>query len=149
MKRISHRCLAFTLLVVFLAGCGGEKGRTGPDLSGAKITGRVVERGKPVKILKDETIKVSFIGLADADGKVTGGGDVKEDGSFEIAGPSGKGLPAGKYKVTLSSDIYGGGAGDRFQDKLDATASQMVVDVGGTGTDNYEIDIVTRKAVKK
>lgn len=148
MNLLLPRFIAITLAVAFASGCG-SKDATGPDLSGAKITGRIVERGKPVKILKDETIKISFIGLADADGKVTGGGDVKEDGSFEIAGPSGKGLPAGKYKVTLSSDIYGGGAGDRFQDKLDAVASQMVVDVGGSGTDNFEIDIVTRKAVKK
>jgi hypothetical protein len=140
-------CLSLGTLLIALAGCGGGQ-PVGPDLQGAKITGTVVEGGKPLKFLKDEKIRVSFIGLADSDGKVTGGAEVKEDGQFEITGPSGKGLPAGKYKVTLQSEIYGGG-GDRFFEKLDATGSQMIVDIGSSGTDNFEIDIRTRKTVKK
>jgi hypothetical protein len=146
MSLHSLKCTLTVGLLAFLTGCGGSAQRTGPELVGSIVTGKLLQGGKPIKLLKDETIRISIVEAAE--GKNTGGSDVKEDGSFEIKGPSDKGMPAGKYKVVITSEIYGGG-GNRFAEKFDAEVTMLYADVSGSGTDNIEVDIGTRKVTKK
>jgi hypothetical protein len=144
----SLKCILAAGIIAILAGCGKSAQPTGPELVGSNITGKLMQSGKPIKLLKDETIKITFVGVADPKGSVMGTTDMKEDGTFDIAGPAGKGLPAGRYKICLTSVVYGTG-NDRFFEKYDVEATPFFVDVGESGTQTYEIDIGTRKAVKK
>lgn len=138
------------IVACWTAGCGGGDGPPPTnlkDVSGAKVTGRLLQSGKPVKILKEETIRVSFVSLDDQ--LVASSAEVKaEDGSFEVTGPTGKGLPPGKYKVGLSSDNYSGGT-DRFADKFDSGASPFVAEVGPGEGQSFDVDIATGKVTKK
>ena len=143
------RFIVLASLVAALSGCSGDKKKPdGPEISGVTITGKLLQNGKPFKILPDETIKVVFMS-AEGEGKVAGGADVKEDGTFEIIGPSGKGLPAGNYKVSLTSDIYGGSGTDRFAEKFEMTYTPFLATVAAGGPQNFELDLGTRKVVKK
>ena len=142
------RFIVLASLLAALSGCGDKKKPDGPEISGVTITGKLLQNGKPFKLLPDETIKIVFMS-AEGDGKVAGGADVKDDSSFEIIGPSGKGLPAGNYKVSLNSEIYGGSGSDRFAEKFEMTHTPFLATVAADGPQNFELDLGTRKIVKK
>ncbi len=140
-----HAILLFSFSLFFI-GCNKSK-ETEPELVGGLITGKILDGGKPLKLLPEETVRISFISV-EGNGKNAGSTEMKEDGSFTINGPAGKGLPAGKWKVTLNSEIYGGGD-NRFADKFDSEKTPFTIDLAGSGTENFEIDIRTRKITKK
>jgi len=142
------RFIVLVSLVAALSGCGDKKKPDGPEISGVTITGKLLQNGKPFKILPDETIKIVFMS-AEGEGKVAGGANVKEDSTFEIIGPSGKGLPAGNYKVSLNSEIYGGSGTDRFAEKFEMTYTPFLATVAAGGPQNFELDLDTGKVVKK
>lgn len=133
-----------------LCGCGSTA-PTGKQYTGATVTGTVVERGKPLKFKPNEEVSVGFYAIDGPDAeKASFGAPVKpEDGTFTMSGPSGTGIPAGKYKITLSSQVYGDG-NDRFQQQFASDGSaQMIADVGAEPGQNFVVDVAARKTVKK
>lgn len=133
------------------AGCGAAN-PTGKEVQGAKVGGVLLHDGKPVKFLKDETIRVSFVqGTGDA--QVAASAEVKpEDGSFAIDGPTGQGIPPGKYKVGLASDIYGGSGeenANRFEKLFNAEVTPLTADVGTEPNQRFEIELSKRSVTKK
>jgi len=126
--------LSFALLCACLAGCGGSK---------HKVQGKIVKGGQPYGLSEKGVFQLSFV---PAEGKTTQIYNAtvnSKDGTFEIVGPDGKGIPAGKYKVQLvAMDPYGGGASgtDKLKGKyapnskdapvVDIGSGELVIDVG-------------------
>jgi hypothetical protein len=135
----------FLMLIALscLVGCAG--GTKTPEIAGAAITGKVVSNGKPLALLKRETISIAFVGQGALE-KVTGLATMKEDGTFELKGPSGKGLPPGTYRISLISEIYSG-SDNRFQDKFDSDSTPLKFDLPAVDTIALELDLTSRKVV--
>ncbi|MDB5352636.1 MAG: hypothetical protein JWN86_3883 [Planctomycetota bacterium] len=81
-----------------MTGCG----------SNVKVTGTVSRSGLPVDAVKGMQLEVGFHPLAKAevDGKTPTGPDlyaanVASDGSFDVPGIDGEGIPPGKYRVSV------------------------------------------------
>jgi hypothetical protein len=129
-------CAAATLVA---AGCG--KG----GVRGVKVKGEVLQNGQPIKFLPSEEITVGFSREVEP-GQQPFGAPAKvkpEDGTFTVDGPSGKGIPPGKYRIQLTSDIYGSDRGDRFEPLFDARAKRppLVADVGPEEGQTFVIDV--------
>lgn len=118
------RFLAGALLlsssVVALSGCGGGK---------VKASGKVVQNGQPIQMSDKGVMQLAFIEEKDTEGARPHGTTWKPDGTFVITGVEGKGVPPGKYRVSLSIiDPYPGE--DKFGGKFQGPKSPLVVDVG-------------------
>ena len=83
--------------VLFLAGCGGSK-TYGPTLKVTPVTGTVTLANAP---LADADVSLIFQGTAPP-GFSAAGGKTDAQGHFEVLTGVQKGVPAGKYKVTVS-----------------------------------------------
>jgi hypothetical protein len=114
--------------VVVVGGCGG------PRLIQPK--GRVLKGGAPLALKEDEHVNVFFVPVI-AEGEQHPG-DVyaarynDADGSFQATGKDGKGLPPGKYKITVEhfrkkKDLLGG--------KFSSDNSPFVRDVTDAATE--------------
>ena len=105
MIRLKWGCSASlcALLCMAMAGCGG-----GEKL--VTVTGKVLQDGQPISIENYEegveSLSVAFIPLDEGGNRKAGARsysqDVQEDGSFEILGDMGDGIPVGKYRVAVS-----------------------------------------------
>jgi hypothetical protein len=141
---------AFVLLAALVTGCGSKSSPTNPylrDVSGVVVKGQVLQNGRPLKVSKDEVIHVAFISTTDK--QVASPSEFKpEDASFVVKGPTGKGLPAGKYKISIASDRYDGGE-NRFQEVFDAAVTPLSAEVGTEEGQTFVIDIATRSVTKK
>jgi hypothetical protein len=82
------------LALVFLGGCGSGD---------VKATGRLLKNGEPYVPGADEFVVMSFVAEGAPEGKE--GSFVvafnREDGTFEVTGPTGRGLPPGKYRACI------------------------------------------------
>jgi hypothetical protein len=97
------RVLAVLALVLVFAGCDGGK-------SGFAVNGRLVEEGKPIPVSTERLppgtrpIQIVFHALP-RDGGAAGESfysEVNTDtGEFTVKGPSDKGIPAGKYRISV------------------------------------------------
>ena len=99
-KNVSLLVAAVVICFGF-AGCGG-----GPPLQKAK--GQVLVNGKNYQVGGREQLQVIFYPDV-ATPNTTYPATVKPDGSFETLGMDGNGIPAGKYRVGITSP-YGGGS---------------------------------------
>lgn len=87
--------------LIFASGCGG-----GPPLQRAK--GQILANGKSYSVGPREQLQVVFFPDVELPAS-TYPAEVKSDGSFETVGMNGKGIPPGKYRISISSP-YGGGS---------------------------------------
>jgi hypothetical protein len=94
MRRIRNGSVV-VLIALFASGCGSGDGRF-------QARGRLVKNGAPFKLAEAEGMRIAFVpyeaGESTFDTYVavfTG------DGSFKVTGKDGKGLPPGKYRVTV------------------------------------------------
>jgi hypothetical protein len=138
-----------------VAGCGNSNDPTAQfrHIKGATVSGVVVQNGKPIKPMENETISVSLCSVGEQQAGVlpAGGSEIKpDDGGFTILGPSSQGIPAGKYRVMVSADIYGGASGNpnRFE-ALAKKTPPLTVEVGPEDGQAFEIDIGKWTAKKR
>ncbi len=162
MKRLVFFTLVFASLLP-LSGCGGAA-------KGLSVKGRIVENGSPLQASTDglppgtRPIQIIFHQIP-AGGQVAGESyfcEVNtETGEFTVKDPSNKGIPAGKYRISVTVASPGKAAGppgingpnpagvmgfsDRFRGAYDpqntklevelTSSAQVLVDVGkGTAT---------------
>lgn len=134
---------------LLVTGCGSSS--ADDDVKGVAVRGRLLDNGKPIKLLPNEEIRVSFVDVNG--GAVAATGDYNaEAGTFEITGPSGKGLPAGEYRVEIVSDIYGADADEvtnRFEEHFDAENTPLMATVGAEEGQEFIIDIRKKTITKK
>lgn len=128
------RTLSLTLAILALlaSACGKKdqvaEGRTKPK-------GRVLENGLPIQVNTDNMppgdpgMKVTFIRV----GSVEAGEEIQaqileaREGSFQLIGADGKGIPPGKYRVSISLGPDGGQ--DLLKGKYSREKSKIEVDV--------------------
>lgn len=138
-------------LGLFTLGCGKQEPLPPgvKDVSGAKITGKVLMNGKPVKLGEGEALMLTFYEDGkDPKDRVSSTGSAKaEDGSFAIDGPTKKGIPAGKYRVGLQ--FSSSGTRDYFEPVFAVGRTPLVVDVGAEPKQSFVIDVGTRTTKKE
>jgi hypothetical protein len=88
--------LALALGLLALAGCGQH---------GATVKGTVV---LPPQVKLEENDSLIVILVPEGENSVASPSPVKPDLSFVSMGPTGKGVPPGKYKITVSLTPYMG-----------------------------------------
>lgn len=142
--------LGSAVVAVGLTGCGGAGKADG--VHGVAVKGRLLDHGKPLKLKPNEQIQVTFVSEKGGDAnQVASIGDYDpETGLFEIAGPSGQGIPPGKYRVGVASRIYGGEEDtNRFEGHFDAEVTPLEADVGAEEGQEFDVDLGTRRVTKK
>lgn len=137
---------SWVALCIAIVGCGGGD----PQYT---VTGKVVEGGQPIVIEMYEEggscLEVEFFPLDEggalASDAVSHIAFCAEDGSFQMYGAEGEGIPPGKYRVAVrrlgetedeSGDMWGG--------KFDGDKSPFVVDV--PSSEDIVIDIAKAQA---
>jgi hypothetical protein len=136
------------LLVATAVGCTSKN--TGPAVTGVKVNGQLLANGKAVKMLQGEEIQVTFFESGKpAEGRIESMATADpETGAFTIVGPHGKGIPAGKYKVCLRSQVYGTND-DRLEEVFSMEATQLEVEVGPEEGQTFVIDLGKRTAKRQ
>jgi hypothetical protein len=112
--------------LVAIGGCSGKSGS-----AGVKLKGQLVQNGQPVQPAQNDYYQIVLIpesGLATNTYPATPPGS---DGTFSIDGPDGRGVPAGKYKVTVKNMVQSprGGLADKFNNRYDERNTQLTWDV--------------------
>jgi len=142
--RIGLASLCFVVAALVVGGCGWG-GR------GVKVSGQVLQNGKPIRFLPKEEIMVGFSSTATPAGQqvIAGWAPISpEDGTFTFSGPSGNGIPAGKYSIVVSSQLYQQ-SHDRFDAVFDPKKPPLIVDVVPDAGQPIIIDVGTRTLTKK
>jgi hypothetical protein len=136
-------------LQLFVTGCTG--GGSGKEVRGVAVRGVLTQNGKPLKLLPDERIHVSFVDAHEAgEDRVASLAEFNpEDGTFVVNGPTGHGLPPGTYKVGIASDIEGGDGTNRFGESFDMSVTPLRAAVGPEEGQTFEVDLGTKKVTKK
>lgn len=117
------------LLVVFFAiiGCTSDDNPKAPP--GVIIKGRVVKGGQAIHVprpdIKYGLVEVAFIAEGSPPDSSGESAVVETDGNFQLVG-IGKGLAAGKYKVTVRQMINGK---DTFGEAFSQEATPIVVEI--------------------
>jgi hypothetical protein len=125
------RCLLPCLLIAFVGvGCGSQ----------IKAKGRVVKDGAPFQPGEGEAVRIFFVPLDPPQGTTYdsyAGEFNNQDGTFQIKGKDGSGLPPGKYRITMQlmknkEDLFNGGLmGPRspFTCEVKSSSDEVVVDL--------------------
>jgi hypothetical protein len=148
MKRALALAVTLSLAVVAGGGCG-------PGSSRAEVKGIVVMAGQPLKILEEETVHITFAlvkGESAGDEELAGAGEVGSDGSFVVKFPPGKALVAGKYRVALSSEVYGEEYSEKKQPRFaafDADDSPLIADLTADDGQTFLIDLKKKSVAKQ
>jgi hypothetical protein len=120
--RVTFGLLALSAALTCLTGCGG--GTT-------KATGKVVQNGQPVTVSEKGMIQITFFKAEDTTGADPYPVDPKPDGTFEVVGKERKGVPPGKYRVSVAVfDPYvSGGGNDKLGGRYRRENTTLTVDV--------------------
>lgn len=127
MVRSARGLLSIALLLG--VGCGG-----GPE-SGPKVTGRLLIDGQPCRPASVNDFDVKFLTVEGA-GPVKKSylAEVKPDGSFTLNGSMGKGIPVGRYKVSITGRVLG----------EDGKPTGQYLSQFADGTTPLEVEIIDR-----
>ena len=133
------RLLVVMLLGCFLAGCDGSQ---------VKARGRLVKSGQPFVPSDKEVVHVAFFpaGEESASDKSYIVKFNRQDGTFQVVGTDGKGLPPGKYRVTVSvvKDHE-----DTFKGAFNVKNSPFLCDVSsGSSEITVDLDTPSKPAVQ-
>jgi hypothetical protein len=94
MKFSHHSALVIAgMTVSWIAGCGGDTGPKLPDGPKGSAKAKVTCEGKQITV---GTL------LLDSGKGFTASAPAGKDGTFELKGPTGAQIPAGKYKVAIT-----------------------------------------------
>ena len=153
-------------LAFVVASCGG------PVRNDVSVKGRLTENGAAVMVPDDlppgtRPVVVCFYLLTE-DGQ-TGEPNyatLEADGSFTVAGPQGKGIPTGKYRVSVEAAGKGTGKGagapktgpptsgnlmgipDKFQGALGRERSPFKIEITGPSEVQIEVGTTPKIAVQ-
>ena len=120
------------LALVLASGCGGAA-------KPYQVKGKLTNAGKPPLPDPKAGLTIVFLPLDPNARKVTYTAAFNgDDNTYEVFAPDGKGIPAGKYKVTLTMMAPGYTGEAKFNDQFSSANSKIEVDVTG---DNPNLDI--------
>lgn len=120
------------LLFVCALGCADN---SAPAEGRLKPRGRLLENGLPIKVNTanmppgDPGMKVTFIRIGSVDAGEAIDARIFEatEGSFELIGADGKGIPPGNYRVAVTLGAEGGS--DQLKGKFSSEKSPIEVEV--------------------
>jgi hypothetical protein len=134
----------FVVVCSVVIGCGVASGQ-----KYVKVTGKLVRNGAPAKLKGDSKLplppgesgaSISFVHL---DGPLSGQDEPgvvnADDGTFEMIGILGKGIPAGKYQVVLKVGPFG--QPDGLKDQFSRKTSKLETTVPDTDAVNLVLDL--------
>ena len=136
--------LSCSMLVLFagllFVGCGG-----GSAEKVVTVQGTITSGGQPLTVAGEEAglgyVQVQFFRIDDAGVQSTDPASARvstSDGSFELAGHGGQGIPPGKYRVAVRQwDPY---PEDKLQGKFDETNSPILRTIEGDAMLTIELD---------
>jgi len=131
MRNVLSACCVLVLVATSGCGLGSPKAYQGK--------GKLSNRGKAPLPDPKGGITISFVPLDPNAKKVTYNAAFNgDDNSYEVYAPDGKGIPAGKYKVTLNMMAPGSPVADKVNDQFSSSKSPIEVEVTG---DNPNLDI--------
>ena len=163
-----HRFAVLLLgfLAVSIASCGG------PVRNDVAVKGKLAENGALVKVPDDlppgtRAIVVCFYSLSE-DGQVgePNYATLADDGTFDVPGPQGKGIPTGKYRVSVEAAGKGTGKGagapkagpptsgnlmgipDKFQGAYGRERSPFKIEIKGPSEVQIEVGTTPKIAVQ-
>jgi hypothetical protein len=139
MKRSGRRAVGLVLGLVgglLLAGCA-------PQDHKVVVKGRVTKGGQPLTV-KDTVlgrVVVKFVPLGEPDPKKTIGPQTalvnQQDGTFEVKGDDGKGIPPGKYRIAVYQ--YDPMPTDKLNGQFSEKTSHIEREV--TGSQEIDLDV--------
>jgi hypothetical protein len=118
------------LIALVLCGCGGD-GRF-------KARGRIVKNGTPFQLGESEGMRIVFAPVEAAETTYESYVAVfNKDGSFQVTGKDGKGMPPGKYRISLEhlkkkEDLFNGvfaGSRSPFVREVTDGSQEIVIDL--------------------
>jgi hypothetical protein len=152
--RRSHLILAFLIAPMVAApGCGG--GNT------IWVTGKLLKGGTPYVPPKDQLVTITFVALEikDPSGKPAQGGEPyladydPASGTFVVPGPERRGIPPGKYRVSVTQKLERE-AFDAAREKKDKAKKKeftretdMLADQFGPTTSPIVVDVTRSEEV--
>lgn len=111
-----------SVCLLALAGCGNSDGRI-------NATGRIVKGGVPFTVPEKEYVRVTFFPVT-ADGKPPANSYASRfkgsAGTFRAVGRDGKGIPPGKYRISVEHEAK---RKDEFRGTFDGDRSPFVFDI--------------------
>jgi hypothetical protein len=128
--RLQRVLLPGVLVGLCVLGCGSH----GPF----NAKGRVLKGGKPFELGENEGLRIFFVPLdPPAGGYDSFAAEFHKDGTFVVKGKDGRGLPPGKYRVTLQhmknkEDLFRGrfmGEHSPFTCEVGRGSGEVVVDL--------------------
>ncbi|MCI0464663.1 MAG: hypothetical protein L0Z62_47670 [Gemmataceae bacterium] len=123
------------LSLVAVAGCSG---------GGAEVKGTVLFNGQAVKLGAGEQLQINLVGVDGSKPVLASASYDQSSGTFRVAGPTGRGLPEGKYRIAVSTSSYGPQQkGDRFRGAFGASNSPLVASIN-PGSQNLTVDLGKR-----
>lgn len=128
MRGSSFSATALALALVAASGCGG-----GPAL--VVVDGALTKGGAAYATGDNDQVMVTFFTeTATPETQLRFNARANPDGSFRMAGPEGKGIPAKAYKVAVVNVPMipdpRKPSGDRLQGAFDEAKTPLVADVG-------------------
>jgi hypothetical protein len=114
---------------LLLVGFGCSQGDTALGPAGVVVKGRVIKGGQPIPVPRPDVmyglVEVALIPEGSPPDSTGEPASVEVDGTFRVTG-TGKGLPAGKYKVTVRQMIDGK---DTFKDAFSPAKTPITVEL--------------------
>jgi hypothetical protein len=127
--------------VLLAAGCAGDT---------VPVTGRLVKDGQPYVARlggpEPETFAVDFVGEVGG-ARMVFAAAVNPDGTFSVGGSHGRGVPRGRYRITVLHSGFLGAGGDRLKARFSGDATPLAVDV--TDATALTIDVGTGAVTKE
>ena len=138
--------LAAAIVLTGLTVTGCESGPT------PKPQGKILMNGQPFLVTKGVTFQLVFTG-GDGGQKIASQADVHPDGTFIVNGPSNKGLPTGKYRITATcTNPYAEdpqSRGDQFRGVYaDPATTPFTVEIAGSKPPPIIIDVGKRTVAR-
>jgi hypothetical protein len=141
LRFLSRAGVLFLVALVF--GCGSA------DPVGTIVSGQVMEKGTPVRISTqglppgDKGFTVILLPLDSSKPDRFNADVTPEDGSFTVKGPKGKGIPAGKYRITITRGAMG--KQNPADQAFGPTNSPLTFEVPASGSLKVKVDLDSKQ----
>jgi hypothetical protein len=134
--RIARRSVVALLLAIALVGCGSSKA--------IKAKGRLVKNGQPYIVGEKESLRIFFApdDQPDASYDSYSAQYDRSDGTFQVTGKDGVGLPPGNYRISLELRLN---RDDQFKGEFYGKKSPLTCTIDSSNRD-IVIDLDQKKA---
>jgi hypothetical protein len=130
------------VLALLAAGCGGN----------VVLKGELQKNGQPYVFADGEEMQINLVGEDPSGKPLTSAAEIdKQDATFRFKGPTGEGIPPGKYKITLTSQLFSGpkAEGDRFAGAFSPERTPLSCAVTTARDQQITIDVMQKKVTAK